>query len=167
MKLKFQCPQTLGCHSKSNCYASFSVFTLNCSHTSLWRENRKVLDWHGFRDCTGEPCLRAPLPGLPWLCSWPWSEDSVEPGAAPTRRRHALGILLWASWTLETTPRVQVGLLLPFMLATMCTSSHEGQLFVMLWMEREGERAMGLGPLCMSCHVWMQNSEQSGKSFGH
>lgn len=73
-----------------------------------------------------------------------------------------LGIL-----DLETTPRVQVGLLLRFMLATMCTSSHEGQLFVMLWMEREAERAVGLGPLCMSCHVWMQNSEQSGKSFGH
>lgn len=37
---------------------------------------------------------------------------------------------------------------------------------VVLWMGREGERAVGMGPLCMSCHVWVQNSEQSGKSSG-
>lgn len=103
MKLKFQCPQTLGCHSKSKRYATFSVFILDSSHTSLWRGNRRFLHWHEFWDYTGEHCLRAPRPGLLWLCSRPRSEDAAEQGVARTWSQQAPGITLRVFRTLEST----------------------------------------------------------------
>lgn len=137
MKFKFRCPQTLGCHSKSNCYASF-LCLLSISLTPPCR-GETVGFWTGTgsRTVLGGTALEPPplavflVRGVRILQSEEW------------RLHGALGIILWVSWTLESTSRAQVGLFLNFMLATVCTSSHKRTCS---WCFRQEERGEGRGP---------------------
>lgn len=83
-KFKFKCPQTLGCHSKSNCSANFCVYSQFLSYLVAL-----------LPALHGELCFMAPC--LVWLHSSPWSKEAAVQGSAHLEGEkpgdHALGSL--------------------------------------------------------------------------
>lgn len=146
-KFKFKCPQTLGCHSKSNCSADFCVYSQFLSYLVAL-----------LPTLHGELCFMAPC--LVWLRSSPWSKEAVCKGV-PTWKGRTLEIMCWVTWTLgsplddsKLASRAFVQLSPSSTRAPRWASKPQRAVVCAPpWVGREAEGAVGLGLVCLYDHV--------------